>query len=92
MKQVRMTVVISGRVQGVFYRQSTKQMAETLGLTGWVKNLPNGDVEALFEGEESNIRQMLNWCYRGPKAARVDKVHSAESPASGEFPRFSIKR
>lgn len=65
---------ITGRVQGVFYRQSTVDMAGNLGLTGWVRNLPDGSVEALFEGERAKIDQALTWCRQGPPRALVEEV------------------
>jgi acylphosphatase len=65
---------VSGIVQGVFYRQSTKKTALSIGLTGWVRNTSDEGVEAVFEGDEERILQMIAWCRRGPPAARVDDV------------------
>lgn len=73
-KQVRAHVFISGRVQGVGYRYSTVDTAIQLGLTGWVRNLPDGSVEAVFEGSQTVVGQMIRWCYQGPPAAMVQKV------------------
>lgn len=67
-------VFVVGRVQGVGYRASTRAMAERLGLRGWVKNLPDGRVEALFEGSQESIEAMLRWCHVGPPAADVQRV------------------
>lgn len=67
-------LLISGRVQGVGYRAATRKMAEHLQLTGWVKNLPDGRVEALVEGREGAIAQMVQWCYHGPPSAQVQSV------------------
>ena len=67
-------VVISGKVQGVFYRQSCHDKAIELGIRGWVKNNSNGTVEALFQGSKTTLELMLNWCTRGPIKARVDQV------------------
>lgn len=86
-----MHVYIKGRVQGVFFRAETQRTARKLKLTGWVRNMPDGRVEALFEGENDNVDDMLNWCRIGPPAARVDEVLPAEESYTGEFRDFSIK-
>ncbi|MEM5812671.1 MAG: acylphosphatase, partial [Candidatus Aenigmatarchaeota archaeon] len=67
-------VFVSGIVQGVFYRSWTEQTARGLGISGWVRNLPDGRVEAVFEGEKSKIERMIGLCRKGPPRARVDKV------------------
>ena len=72
--KTRVHVVISGQVQGVWYRASTKQKADELGLTGWVKNTADGNVEAVFEGDESVVDEMIAWCRIGPPPARVSDV------------------
>ena len=84
-------VVISGRVQGVWFRASTKQKAEQLGLNGWVKNTFDGDVEAIFEGEENCIREMLDWCHQGPPMAKVEGIKVTEKDPSNGFDDFSIR-
>ncbi|MDH7518120.1 MAG: acylphosphatase [Candidatus Thermoplasmatota archaeon] len=90
--KIRAHVVISGRVQGVFFRANTKQKADQLGLAGWVRNTSDGKVEALFEGEEKFVQEMINWCHRGPSSARVDDVEvKKENILSCEFNDFSIK-
>lgn len=89
MKRVR--VFISGRVQGVFFRAYTKEEAEKLGLKGWVRNLPDGKVEALFEGDEKAIEEIIKWCHKGSPASVVTKVEVIEEPYVGEFKNFSIK-
>lgn len=71
---MRARVRVTGRVQGVFFRQSTVEMAQGLGLTGWVRNLADGRVEALFEGEQEVVEQALAWCRQGPPRARVDAL------------------
>lgn len=71
---VRAMVRITGRVQGVCYRQSTVDTAGRLGLCGWVRNLPDGSVEALFEGERAAVDQAISWCRQGPPRATVDDV------------------
>lgn len=87
-KQVH--VIISGRVQGVWYRVSTKKMATTLGLLGWVKNRSDGAVEALFEGDEDVIHRMIAWCKQGPPLAQVTEVKVKDKQPTGEFKEFSI--
>ncbi len=67
-------LLISGKVQGVFYRLNVKQKAEELNLTGWVKNRSDGRVEILAEGEKEDLNKLIKWCYNGPKEARVEKV------------------
>lgn len=83
-------VVISGRVQGVWFRAGTKEKADELGLTGWVKNTSTGDVEAVFEGDEPAVREMLVWCRRGPPLAKVTAVKETQNQYSGVFPDFSV--
>jgi acylphosphatase len=83
-------VIISGRVQGVWFRASTKEKADELGLTGWVRNTAKGDVEALFEGDEAAVAEMLAWCWKGPSLAEVTAVKETRNPFSGTFPDFSV--
>jgi acylphosphatase len=82
---------ISGRVQGVFFRSNTRKEALGLGLTGWVRNLRDGRVEALFEGEESEIQKIIEWCHTGPPYASVDRVEVYWEEPTGEFQTFSIQ-
>jgi acylphosphatase len=86
----RAQVLISGRVQGVFYRAHTRDQAAARGLTGWVRNLPDGRVAALFEGDREKIESMLAWCRQGPPYAAVDEVLADWQPYRGEFQDFSI--
>jgi acylphosphatase len=88
---IRAHVVISGIVQGVFYRASTKEMAVQLGLKGWVRNTNDGRVEAEFEGEETSVKEMISWCHRGPKNAEVSDVTVDYKKFLGEFEEFCIK-
>ncbi|MBU2549070.1 MAG: acylphosphatase [Proteobacteria bacterium] len=90
MPDIRAHLVIAGRVQGVAFRYHTRDQANRLGLTGWVKNLPSGDVEAVFEGLESAVEEMVQWCHAGPPSARVDRVEIRREPAAGRFRRFEI--
>jgi acylphosphatase len=81
---------ISGRVQGVYYRAETQKQASSLGLTGWVRNLPDGRVEVLVEGEEQRVRQLIAWCRQGPPRSRIDMVEESTEEYTGEFETFEI--
>ena len=74
----RTRVFVSGHVQGVFFRGSTREKAQELGLYGWVRNLPDGRVEAIFEGDGDRVGEMLSWCEEGPPGARVREVVSED--------------
>lgn len=87
---VRVRASISGRVQGVFFRDSTREKAEALGLSGWVRNLPDGGVEAVFEGEEGRVEEMVSWCEEGPSRARVENV-SAEREEPEGLTAFEVR-
>ncbi|HUT83959.1 MAG TPA: acylphosphatase [Thermodesulfobacteriota bacterium] len=91
MAQTRVHVWIKGRVQGVCFRAYTQEKAETLGLTGWVRNLVDGRVEVVFEGEEAGVREMVKWCHRGPSYAEVTEVTAVEEEYKGEFNCFSLR-
>lgn len=86
----RVLIQVSGRVQGVFFRASTRDQAQGLGLGGWVRNRSNGDVELLAEGEAGGIARLLAWCHTGPTLARVDTCHITYQTPTGEFDRFSV--
>jgi acylphosphatase len=88
--KVRARVLISGKVQGVYFRQSTLAEARGLGITGFVRNLMDGRVEAVFEGEEHAVKMLVNYCRSGPSAARVSNVDVAYGPFKGEFPNFRV--
>jgi acylphosphatase len=80
----RVRVHISGHVQGVFFRTSCADLAKGLGLSGWIRNVSGGGVEAVFEGTETAVEQMLSWCREGPPLARVDRLGSVdEAPTDG---------
>lgn len=81
---VRAHVLISGRVQGVFFRDSTAKAARSEGVTGWVRNLRDGRVEACFEGTRQAVESMIAWCNSGPRQADVDDVTVEWEPAQGE--------
>jgi len=80
----RARVVIRGRVQGVFFRAETRDRARSLGVRGWVRNVPDGTVEAVFEGERERIESLLTWCRRGPTLADVDDVEAHWETPQGE--------
>jgi acylphosphatase len=86
----RVHVWIKGRVQGVFFRAYTRDAAIKEGVTGWVKNLPDGRVEAVFEGDADKVERIVAWCYRGSPLGRVDHVETREEEYRSEFDRFEI--
>jgi acylphosphatase len=88
----RATLRIRGKVQGVFFRESTRVEATRLGLTGWVRNCQDGSVEAVAEGESAALEEFIRWCHRGPQAARVTDVVRSDAEPTGEFPSFIVER
>jgi acylphosphatase len=90
MDYVRAHIFVSGRVQGVFFRDSTKRRAKKLGIKGWVKNLPDGRVEAVFEGKKDRVEQIINWAKRGPIFAKVNNLDLEWQEYKGEFSDFEI--
>ncbi|MCK4691943.1 MAG: acylphosphatase [Desulfuromonadales bacterium] len=90
MPQVRAEVRVTGRVQGVWFRQSTKDTAERYGVKGWCRNNPDGSVEAVLEGEETTVKAVIDWCKNGPDLARVDDLQIEWKAPNGEFDRFRI--
>jgi acylphosphatase len=87
----RAHVFISGIVQGVFFRASARGEGKRLGLTGWVRNVPDGRVEAVFEGEESAVDAMISWCRGGSPHSRVDDVDVKREEYTGEFSDFGVR-
>jgi len=87
----RIHVYISGIVQGVFFRAATRRVASDLNLTGWVRNMDDGRVEAVFEGEDTDVEKMIAWCKVGPPSARVENVTTSEEHYNGGFHSFSIE-
>ena len=79
----RRHVVVTGRVQGVWFRDSMRREAERLGLAGWVRNLPDGNVEAAFEGPAEAVERLTDWCHHGPPGARVTSVAPRDEPPEG---------
>lgn len=83
-------LVIHGHVQGVWFRDSMRREAQALGVTGWVRNLADGTVEAVVQGEPAAVEAIVLWAHRGPPAARVDKVDG--EPAKGIYGSFEVVR
>jgi acylphosphatase len=90
MVTVRARVIVSGLVQGVFFRAYTEERARELLLAGWVKNRWDGNVELVIEGEKEKVDKMVNWLYKGPPHARVEKVEVEWQEPTGEFDTFFV--
>jgi acylphosphatase len=84
-------VVVSGQVQGVFFRTSCASLARELGVSGWIRNRPSGDVEGLFEGPDDAVKRLVAWCREGPSHAQVDRVEVSDESPSG-LAGFQIAR
>lgn len=91
-ENVRADLMISGKVQGVFYRASAQQEAQRLALMGEISNLPDGRVEAIVEGPRGAVEEFVDWCRRGPPSAEVENVRVRWSAARGEFRTFMVSR
>ncbi len=87
----RVHVFISGKVQGVFFRSNIKERANKLNLKGFVKNLPNEKVEAVFEGKEENINEILKFCKKGPSGAKIKDIKIKEEKVSNKFNSFEVR-
>ena len=90
MSMVRARLIVSGRVQGVYFRAETCDQAIALGLTGWVKNKPDRSVEAVVEGSRDGVEKLICWCRQGPPNAEVSGVSVAWEDYTGEFVKFNI--
>ena len=88
---INRTVIIKGKVQGVFYRGSTREQAERLGVNGEVKNMPDGSVELIIEGNREAVEQLITWCHQGPQRAEVEEVVVKEGTIKG-FKNFRVIR
>ncbi len=88
--KTRVHVVIFGRVQGVFFRLETKQIADSVNVSGWVKNNRDGTVEAVFEGEKEAVESVVKWCKKGPPHSRVSRVDLVTEDYKGEYEGFDI--
>jgi len=84
-------IKIIGLVQGVFFRQGIKDKAEKLGITGWIRNEPDGSVRIVAEGEEEKLQKLIEWCKKGTELARVKKVEVEWKEATKDFDRFEIR-
>ena len=90
MDNIRAHLIIEGRVQGVWFRDSTRREATRLGLYGWVKNRFDGGVELVAEGSREQVQELVQWCHHGPPVARVTKVREIKEEFTGEFNSFRI--
>ena len=86
----RVRVFVSGRVQAVFFREMTRRMAQAEGVTGWVRNMPDGRVEAVFEGPDEAVERMIEWSRTGPELAVVDEVEVVDEDPEG-LDRFDVR-
>ena len=87
----RAHILVAGRVQGVFFRHSAKNKALALGVAGWVRNLPDGRVEAVFEGDEKAVREAVAWCGSGPDGARVEDVDVVWDEKPEDIEGFTVR-
>ncbi len=87
----RVRLQVRGRVQGVWYRDSTREQASTAGLVGWVRNLPDGTVEAVAEGPRDALERLVTWCQQGPPSARVTSVEAEWSETEGGLEGFAVR-
>ena len=90
MAKQRVRLIVKGKVQGVFFRQALKVMAKKHNLSGWVKNLKNGRVETLLEGEDMDVSTVVEWCHAGPANARVEDIEIKNEKFKGEFSKFEV--
>ncbi len=88
---VRARIRVYGLVQGVFFRATMRDVATSLGVTGWVRNVPDGSVEAVLEGPRDAVEKVIEWAHRGPPAAVVERVEVKWDPYKGQFRDFRIK-
>ncbi len=90
-EEIRAHVFVSGKVQGVYYRANTRDTARENGVEGWVRNLDDGRVEAVFEGERDAVEETVEWCHEGSPAAEVEGVEVDWEEPTGEFDGFRIR-
>ncbi len=90
--KTRVRILVSGKVQGVFFRKSTKNKAQELDITGWVRNLDDGRVEAVFEGEKEKVEKMVEWARKGPDYAEIKDIKITPEEYTGEFSGFTVLR
>jgi acylphosphatase len=90
-ERARVRIIISGRVQGVFFRRATAEQGRILGITGWVRNLADGSVELVGEGKRRNLELLLAWTRKGPPHARVEAVQTQWELCQDEFLQFEVR-
>ena len=90
MSNQRIRLFVTGKVQGVFFRQTLKVMAKKNDVFGWVKNLEDGRVEAVLEGDEDNVSRLVEWAHGGPANARVEDVNIHNEKFTSEFSSFDV--
>ena len=90
-KRVRVYIILTGRVQGVAFRYYARNIANRLGVKGWIRNLDNGAVEATIEGERNSVNQMIEWCKKGPNLALVEDIKIIWQSYAGDFSEFHIR-
>ncbi len=90
MSNQRIRIIVTGKVQGVFFRQALKVMAKKNNIFGWVKNLKDGRVEAVLEGDEEKVSRLVEWAHGGPANARVEDVEICNEKFSSEFSKFDV--
>jgi acylphosphatase len=88
--KIRVHAIITGKVQGVFFRMETQRAARNYGVTGWVRNKMDGSVDAVMEGNEADVKSLLAWCQEGPPHARVSNVDVIWQDYTGEFETFEV--
>jgi len=91
MAQRRVHLIVHGRVQGVWFRASVEREAKRHGVRGFVRNLTDGTVEAVIEGDDRSVAEVVAFCHRGPDGARVDRVDAEDEPPTGEPPSFEVR-
>jgi acylphosphatase len=91
-EKIRAHILVSGRVQGVFFRENTRKKAEALKVSGWVRNLKDGRVEAVFEGERADVEELVNWARQGPIWAKIDDFNLVWEDCRDEFKEFEIRQ
>lgn len=91
MDNARAHIIVSGIVQGVFFRANTRNQAQMLGVKGWVRNKHDGTVEITAEGDKEKVERLITWCYKGPPGAVVNDVTVKRDDYKGEFKDFSVR-
>ena len=92
MHMITKKILIKGKVQGVWFRASTKQQAEILGIVGWVRNTKEGAVEGVFQGAKEKVDDLIHWCHQGPSFAQVTEVIVESYQGNEQYTSFNIRR